>query len=136
MKRLMLTFSAFAAFGLYAGPFDKAVLHGDTDKERAIDYKPGEEMTFTLALQGAEKVADDEYFVLWSRTGDDGEVQTGKVDVNKLPLVVKTKIAKPGFVRVRGVVVDKKNQPYKKQYTGDTSTPEGKRAMVRQDKLG
>ena len=33
-----LGMSAFAA-----GPLDKAVLHGETDKERAIDYKEGEE---------------------------------------------------------------------------------------------
>jgi len=129
MKKLMLAFSAAAVFGLYAGPFDRAVLHGDTDKARAIDYAPNEEMTFTLSLQGAEKVADGEYFVAWNRFGDDGQTTGGKLDVNKLPLVVKTKLGQPGFVRVKAVVVDKQGHHYKKQYTGDTSTPEGKRAM-------
>lgn len=36
-----------------AGELDTAVQHGETDKARAIDYKPGETMTFTLRLQGA-----------------------------------------------------------------------------------
>ena len=131
MKKLMLVLSATAACGLFAGPFDKAVLHGDANKVRAIEYAPGEEMTFTLSLQGAEKVADGEYFVAWNRFGDDGQTTGGKVDVNKLPLVVKTKLDKPGFVRVRAVVVDKKDKVYRKQFVGDTTTPEGKAAMNR-----
>ena len=49
------------------------MLHGETDKARAIDYAPGEEMTFTLSLQGAEKFGAGEYFVQWTRTGDDGK---------------------------------------------------------------
>ena len=131
MKKLMLVLSATAVCGLFAGPFDKAVLHGDANKVRAIEYAPGEEMTFTLSLQGAEKVADGEYFVAWNRFGDDGQTTGGKVDVNKLPLVVKTKLDKPGFVRVRAMVVDKKDKVYRKQFVGDTTTPEGKAAMNR-----
>jgi len=129
MKRLMLAVSAMSVWGLYAGPFDKAVLHGDTNKERAIDYAPGEEITFTLALQGADAFAEGEYFVSWKRNGDDGKEQSGKVDAKKMPLVVKTSLDKPGFVRVKAVVVDKNGNLYRKQYTGDTSTPEGRRAM-------
>ena len=131
MKKLMVALSVATAFGLYAGPFDKAVLHGDTDKERAIDYAPGEEMTFTISLQGAEKVADGEYFVNWNRYGDDGKTEGGKIDVNQLPLVVKTKLDQPGFVRVRAVVFDKNGKQYRKQFLGDTTTPEGKAAMNR-----
>ena len=36
-----------------ANELDEAVLHGETDKPRAIDYKPGETMTYTLSLRGA-----------------------------------------------------------------------------------
>ena len=131
MKKLMMALSVATAFGLYAGPFDKAVLHGDTDKERAIDYAPGEEMTFTLSLQNADKVADGEYFVNWNRYGDDGKTEGGKVDVDQLPLVVKTKLDRPGFVRVRAVLCDKAGKQYRKQFTGDATTPEGKAAMNR-----
>ena len=72
---VVLSSAAFAA-----GPFEDAVLHGETDKARAIDYAPGEEMTFTLSLQGAEAFGEGQYFVKWTRTGDDGKKETGKID--------------------------------------------------------
>ena len=130
MKRLMLAAGAVVSFAaLAAGPFDKAVLHGETDKARAIDYAPGEEMTFTFTLQGAAAFGEGEYFVQWSRTGDDGKTDKGKVDAAKLPLVVKTKLDQPGFVRIQASLVDKKGTEYKKSFTGDATTPEGKKAM-------
>ena len=56
MKRMIVMFmTAIIGYSLFAaGELDDAVLHGETDKERAIDYKPGEEMVFTLSLQGVE----------------------------------------------------------------------------------
>ena len=130
MKRLITSVWAcswLAAFA--AGPLDNAVLHGETDKARAIDYAPGEEMVFTLTLQGAEKFAEGEYFVQWSRTGDDGKKDSGKVDAKSLPLTVKTKLDSPGFVRLEASVVDKKGVVYKKSFTGNPNTPEGKKAL-------
>ena len=112
-----------------AGPLDDAVLHGETDKARAIDYGPGEEMTFTLTLRDAKAFAEGQYFVKWTRTGDDGQTKEGKVDAKKLPLVVKTKLDQPGFVRLEAFVVDAKGAVYKKSFTGDPNTPEGKRAL-------
>ena len=111
------------------GPFDKAVLHGETDKERAIDYAPGEQMVFTLSLQGAEDFAEGDYFVSWMRTGDDGRTEEGKVDATKLPLVVKTSLDRPGFVRLEAKVVDAQGKAYKKSFTGDPNTPEGRKAL-------
>lgn len=124
--------SAFAlAAALFAGELDNGVLHGDTDK-RAIDYAPGETMTFTIKLARVEKLPAGEWFISWSRSGDDGKIEEGKEPVSLTkPLVVKTSIDKPGFVRVCAVLVDGKGNHYKKQYTGDTSTPEGKAAMNR-----
>jgi len=112
-----------------AGPFDKAVLHGETDKARAIDYAPGEEMSFTLSLQGAEAFSVGEYFVKWTRSGDDGKKEEGRVDATTLPLTVKTKLDQPGFVRLEAFVVDAKGVQYKKSFTGDSNTPEGKKAL-------
>ena len=120
----MLQYTALAG-----GPLDKAVLHGETDKVRAIDYAPGEEMVFTLSLQGAEAFADGQYFVKWTRTGDDGAKEEGKVDAKSLPLVVKTKLDQPGFVRLEALVVDAKGKTYTKSFTGDPNTPEGKKAL-------
>ena len=111
------------------GPFDRAVLHGETDKERAIDYAPGEEMAFTLSLQGAEAFAEGQYFVKWTRTGDDGKQEKGRVDAKALPLTVRTKLDQPGFVRLEAYVVDAKDGTYRKSFSGDSSTPEGKKAL-------
>ena len=121
--------AALSLAALAAGPFDKAVLHGETDKPRAIDYAPGEEMTFTLTLQGAEDFAAGTYFVKWTRTGDDGQTDSGQVDAKALPLVVKTKLDQPGFVRLQAEVVDAKGKAYQKSFLGDATTPEGRRAL-------
>ena len=130
MKMLMFAAGTLLSFAaLAAGPFDRAVLHGETDKARAIDYAPGEEMTFTLSLQGAEAFGEGEYFVKWTRTGDDGKSESGKVDAKTLPLVVKTKLDQPGFVRLEAYVVDAKGTQYKKAFLGDPNTPEGKKAL-------
>lgn len=119
---------SFAAFA--AGELDEAVLHGDTDKERAIDYRPGEPIVFTLRLQGAKPLPKDTYFVSWIRHGDDGIVERGKVPASLTePLVVKTKLDKPGFVRLLAEVVDKDGRSYRKSFRGDPNTPEGKRAL-------
>ena len=133
MKKMLLTVaSAVSLLAFGAGPLDNAVLHGVTDKERAIDYAPGEEMTFTLSLQGAEAFPADMWFIRWKRTGDDGQVQEGKVPLSATdPLVIKTKLDGPGFVRVEATVVDKNGKEYRKSFTGDTTTPEGREAMNR-----
>lgn len=132
----MRTFAAFvAAFAasfaaLAAGELDEAVLHGDTDKERAIDYRPGETIEFTLRLQGAKTLPPDTYFVSWTRNGDDGVVERGKVPASLTePLVIRTKLDKPGFVRLLAEVVGKDGKPYRKSFRGDPNTPEGKKAL-------
>lgn len=111
---------------------DQAVLHGETDKPQATDYKCGETMTFTLTLQGAGKIEPGRYFIDWSRSGDDGRREKGRVPAeSSSPLVIKTKIDKPGFVRIWAAVVDAKGVPYRKKFTGDPNTPEGKKALNR-----
>ena len=113
-----------------AGELEDAVLHGETDKARAIDYKPGETMTFTLQLQGVKSIPPDTYFISWTRTGDDGKVEKGKAPASLTePLVIKTKLDQPGFVRIEASVVDKKGKAYRKSFRGDPNTPEGKKAL-------
>lgn len=121
---------------IIAGELDSAVLHGETDKPRAIDYKPGETMTFTLSLQGAEALPPDTYFILWKRTGDDGLTDNGKVPASLTePLVVRTKLDHPGFVRIEAWVADKTGRSYRKSFRGDPSTPEGKKALNRFERM-
>ena len=123
--RALLAAVAFLGSGapvFAAGPLDRAVLHGETDKERAIDYKEGEEMVFTLTLQGAEAFKEGDYFIHWQRTGDDGKSERGRVPLSaEKPLVIKTKLDMPGFVRIVAEVVDAKGRKYRKSYLGDTT---------------
>ena len=132
MKKCIIGCAAvIAAFAACAeGELDAAVLHGETDKARAIDYKPGETMTFTLSLQGVDSVPPDMYFISWKRSGDDGKVESGKAPLSLAdPLVVKTSIDKPGFVRLEAVVVDRNGKAYRKSFHGDPNTPEGRKAL-------
>lgn len=115
---------------LHAGPLDNAVLHGETDKARAIDYRVGEEMVFTLTLQNAEPFPEGVYRISWSRTGDDGKTESGVVPASReKPLVIRTRSSKPGFVRILANVIDAKGREMRRRFRGDTSTPEGKAAL-------
>ena len=122
---LLLATSAFA------GELDNGFLKGVTDKDKPF-YAPGETMTFTLRLEGIKAFPPGEWFVAWDRSGDDGKRDGGKVPASLTePLVIKTSIDKPGFVRVRAQLVDAKGSVYRKSFTGDPNTPEGKEAMNR-----
>ncbi len=130
MKKISLfSAAALAAFAALAGGLDNGLLRGTTNK-RAIDYAPGEEMVFTLKLDQVETLPEGDWFIKWERSGDDGKKFGEKVPADpKTPIVVKTSLDRPGFVRVKAMVVDAKGDVYRKQYTGDTTTPEGRRAQ-------
>ena len=129
MRSVLFFLCAWAVASVFAGELDNGLLRGSTDK-RPIDYAPGEEMTFTLRLDRIEKLPAGDWFVSWERFGDDGKTFGGKVPADPVkPIVVKTSLDRPGFVRVRAQLVDGQGRVYRKQYTGDTTTPEGKRAQ-------
>ncbi len=131
MKKRIWAMSAFAAFAAFGGVLDNAWIQGATDKN-PLSYKPGEQMVFTLAPQDLDgELPAGEHFLDWSRTGDDGVVENGKAPLTKEPFVYKTKLDKPGFVRIRATVVDKNGKRFVKTFTGDATTPEGRAAMNR-----
>ena len=131
MKNTAFLASIFAAVAAFGGVLDNAWIKGLTDKD-PITYKPGEKMVFTLSFEGVEgAIAEGEYFLDWKRSGDDGLVETGKLAVTGAPFTYETKIDKPGFVRLQANVVDKNGKKYAKKFTGDATTPEGKKAMNR-----
>ena len=127
-----LAFVACSAYmvGGFAGPLDRAVLHGETDKPRATDYARGEEMVFTLSLQGAEPFPADEYFIAWERTGDDGLTDCGLAPA-ETSLVIRTSMNQPGFVRILARVVDADGSECRRAFLGDQTTPEGRIAYNR-----
>ncbi len=128
MKRIV-SLVALACGVVFAGPLDNAWIKGVTDKS-PLSYRPGEEMTFTLTAMGVEgSVPEGEYFLDWKRTDDFGGKENGRIPLSAMPFTYKAKIDKPGFVRLEAYVVDKAGTRYKKVYTGDTTTPEGRRAM-------
>ena len=123
--------SAFVAVAAFGGVLDNVWIMGKTDKD-PIAYKPGEKMVFTLVVQGLDgEVPAGEYFLQWTRSGDDGIRADGKDALTSMPFVYETKIDKPGFVRLQATVVDKYGKRYEKKFTGDATTPEGKAAMNR-----
>ena len=115
----------------WAHPLDTSWLKGVTDRE-AISYRLNEEMTFTLTLEGLSGELEPGVWSLdWKRTGDDGQTEVGRVPLTDKPFVYKTRLGKPGFVRLEAFVVDKDGKRFKKSFTGDTTTPEGREAANR-----
>ena len=73
---------------------------GTTDKNPLL-YQVGEEMAFTVTLvdKDAKNAPVKGRRLRWTRVGDDGRTEKGE-GVSDGPLVVKTKIDQPGFVRL------------------------------------
>ena len=123
--------SALAVSAAFGGVLDNAWIRGTTDRD-PITYRPGERMAFTLALQDLDgELPEGKYFLDWKRSGDDGIVETGRVALTTAPFVYETRIDRPGFVRLQAYVVDGAGRRYRKVFTGDATTPEGREAMNR-----
>jgi len=76
----------------------KPKLTGTTDKD-SIAYRLNEPITFTLIPHGGVSVR-------WERTGDDGKEEKGEAKADA-PVVVKTSLDRPGFVRLVARLFDK-----------------------------
>ncbi len=130
--------SVMGASLLFAGPLDKAWMKGTTDKNPLL-YKPGEEMVFTIEPQNIRgEIPAGTYFLKWERTGDDDVSEKGSEPFTGKPFVYKTRIAKPGFVRLNAVVVDATGRPFMRElekFTGDPNTPEGRQALRKLKKM-
>ena len=134
IKCAVLGAFALAAAVAFAGELDNGFLKGVTDKEKPF-YAPGEEMTFTLRLEGIKAFPPGEWFITWERTGDDGKRDGGKVPASLTePLVIKTSIDQPGFVRILAQLVDGKGNVYRKNIPANALTPDGTRPMNHAEK--
>ena len=135
MKNQIFALSlAFAAGSVCADALDAAWLRGTTDKD-PLSYRVGEEMTITVTPMDLEgKPAEGSYTYWWKRSGDDGVVEEGNAPFTGEPVVFKTKIDRPGFVRIQMQVKDRNGNTYKRAFKADDKTPEGKKAMNRFEK--
>ena len=108
MKKIITSF-ALALTSLCLSAEDLS-FRGQTDKDPLL-YKLGEEIVFRVTLvDKAKKSAPVKgRKLVWERTGDDGKKEKGEA-LSDEPLVVKTKIDIPGFVRVIVNVLDEKGK--------------------------
>ncbi len=128
MKKL-IAIASMAAMAAFAGELDNGFLKGATDKDKPF-YAPGEQITFTMRLEGIKAFPPGEWFIKWDRTGDDGKKESGKVPASLTePLVVKTSLDQPGFVRVLAMLVDGNGNVYRKNIPANALTPDGTRPM-------
>lgn len=92
--RKLIFLGAVLSFGVVsAAPW----LKGVTDKD-PLSYKVGEEIVFTVTLEGVSAFPEGTE-AKWKRTGDDGVEECGTWS-GCSPLVVKTRLNRPGFVRL------------------------------------
>ena len=135
-KTLVLTIAAAGSVAFGAGELDRALLIGTTDRN-PFSYEIGDEVTFTIRFEHAKPFPEGAYVLDWLREGDDGEKASGKAPlVYGQPVVLKTRIGTNGFVRIKSFVRDRKGNRYKRQFTDDGLTPEGKKAMNPWEKKG
>ena len=121
-KRRMnqLWMAAVAAFCMgataFADAWDTVHLRGRTLEDKVF-YAPDEKMSFELKLTDAGQVTNREYFIKWTRTGDDGKREEGQAPAfADSPLVVETTLSTPGFVRIYAKIVGKDGKPHKNRY--------------------
>ena len=72
-------------------------IDGRSDRESPV-YGIGEEMTFTFKLRGFAGLDAASHTFEWTLTADDGKKESGKAPADR-PLVLKTSLDRPGFVR-------------------------------------
>ena len=93
MKQLVGAIAMITAWTVHAAPW----LKGETDKD-PLSYAVGEDIVFTVSLEGATAFPDG-VTATWRRSGDNGVEEKGTWN-GRAPLTVKTKLARPGFVRL------------------------------------
>ncbi len=81
---------------------EKIHFNGTCDKD-ALSYKVNEPITFTVMpvnSDGSPAVRDDIMFYKWTVEGDDTRYETGYLLSLNKPLILTTRLSRPGFVRV------------------------------------
>lgn len=81
-----------------------------TGRTKKAFYAENEPMKFVFTVDfGKQPVPEKPWFVKWTRTGDDGKRENGKIEiVPGKPAVVTTSTAAPGFVRIQATLLNAK----------------------------
>ncbi|MBR4617516.1 MAG: hypothetical protein IKO55_18055 [Kiritimatiellae bacterium] len=95
-----------------------ATLVGSLGRDNPF-FAPGEEMAFSITLDGFKgELPPDTFFIDWKRRGDDGITENGRVPLptHGEPVVIRTKMDVPGFVRLTANVVTKDGKLVRKNH--------------------
>ena len=98
--------------------WDDALVVGHTNGGDKCFYGRGEEMVFTLELKGVKgEIPPGEFFLDWVRTANDGKTERGRAEASLTkPLVIRTKLDRPGFVKIEANLVDKTGKRVPKKH--------------------
>ncbi len=109
---IVFLFSFLLARSVPAGEF---LFSGNTEKD-PLSYAVGEEIVFNVVLyKNGVQFGGQE--VIWTCEGDDGRKEEGKsVSSETEPIVIRTKLDKPGFVHLQVSVPDENGNPILPQY--------------------
>ena len=120
MKNAMVAGAVALMVGLGARGavnWDDALVVGHTNGDKCF-YKAGEEIVFTLELKGVKgEIPPGEFFLDWERSANDGKTERGRVAASlEKPLVIRTKMDVPGFVKIEANLVDKTGRRVPKKH--------------------
>jgi len=118
MKLNMLGCAALCcAIAQGAVNWDDALVVGRTNGDKCF-YKTGEEIVFTLELKGVRgEIPPGEFFLDWERSANDGKTERGRAEASLgKPLVIRTKMNVPGFVKIEANLVDKTGKRVPKKH--------------------
>jgi cephalosporin-C deacetylase-like acetyl esterase len=88
-------------------------LAGTADRAEPV-YAVGEEIVFRVRLAGFCGVKTDGFTLDWERTADDGVRKTGSHPIAGGAFVLRTRLDRPGFVRLKGILKDSGGNPVKR----------------------
>jgi len=76
-------------------------------KPGKVSFSQNEEMTFVLSVDLGGQTYSIPYYFNWTRVGDDGKMDKGSAEIAPdKTVIIKTSMNKPGFVYIKGVLVD------------------------------
>ena len=95
---------------------EKITMVGKTEK---AFFAVGEEMKVALSVDFGDQPAPAKaYMIKWTRSGDDGKREDGsETVVPGTPVILTTRLAEPGFVRIQAYLVDAKGRMLEKKDT-------------------